>query len=53
MLTNVGAAGIEQLLVHHRHTVLGENRPVSGGQQAGRLPFLPGLPKNETDKIIR
>lgn len=26
MLTNVGAAGIQQLLVHNRHTVLGKNR---------------------------
>lgn len=49
MLTDVGAAGVEQLLIHHRHTVLGENRPGLGGQ-AGGFPFLPSMPRGGTVK---
>lgn len=40
MLTNIRAASVEQLLVHHRHAVLGERTGQSG---EGKFPFLPEM----------
>lgn len=48
MLTNVGAAGIQQLLVHNRHTVLRKNRPGLEGE--GSAPFLTNAQKWESSR---
>lgn len=40
ILTNIGAASVEQVLVHHRHAVLGER---TGQFGEGKLPFLPEM----------
>lgn len=42
ILTNIGAAGVEQVLVHDRHAVLGERTCQGWG---GRLPIPPACQK--------